>query len=312
MPPPRSPPEHRPRWLRRHFRRPLCLLTAVGVGAGVGGAERWMFALRPSGAEPGRRRPAPDGDDGAAARGRVSCFGDSHTEGIFGAPWVPDLQRRLARECRNHGRNAWTAESVARCAEAAEPSQDATVLVGTNNVMMELAWRADNQAMISLYKAINGLPSDYRPSAATFSGALRRLLAALPVDRLRGRVAVASLPPLGEAERGPAAEVVAEYNAAIRAVVAEDPRAVYVPFGESLLGTKGEAFDASYGGFSGSIAEMYWHTGRRWLLPGGPSFGTQAAECGRTVVHDKIHLTEVSASKLSDLFVDALESSGVE
>ncbi|CAE7399145.1 unnamed protein product [Symbiodinium natans] len=65
----------------------------------------------------------------------VSCFGDSHTEGIYGAPWVPTLERRLRVECRNFGRNAWTAASVARRADAAPSAEFAVVLAGTNDVL---------------------------------------------------------------------------------------------------------------------------------------------------------------------------------
>merc|ERR1711974_368592 len=92
---------------------------------------------------------------------------------------------------------------------------------------------------------------------------------------------------------------------ALRAAVAADPRAVYVPFGESLRGTSGEPFDASYIGFASTISQMYAHTGYRWS-PLGPSFDALAARSGRSVVHDKIHLTERSAAKLLDLFATVL------
>lgn len=231
----------------------------------------------------------------------VSCFGDSHTEGIYGAPWVPDLQRRLRVECRNFGRNAWTAASVARRADAAQGAEAAVVLAGTNDAMLELAWRAGNQGMLSIYRALNQLPADYEPSQEAFAASFRHLLQAVKASR----VAVLSLPPLGEAASGEAAEVIASYNRQIRDVVQTDPRAEYVPFAEHLDGVSGEGFDASSTAFSQTIAQMYFHTGLRWL-PGGPSFDFLAQRCGREVVHDKIHLTEKSAGTLLELVSRAL------
>merc|ERR1712216_799422 len=127
------------------------------------------------------------------------------------------------------------------------------------------------------------------------------------------RVIVLSLPPLGEATSGEAVAVIDEYNEAIRSLAKEDPRAIYVPFGERLReleapkNAAGEAFDATYWGWAATIASMYAQTALRWL-PGGPSFDDLAARSGRRIVHDKIHLTEAAASCLLDLVTDVLSS----
>jgi len=233
----------------------------------------------------------------------VSCFGDSHTEGIFGAPWVPSLAQKLQRRCCNYGQNMWTAESVYRRALVAQPSEEATVLVGSNDVMMDLARRAGNHAMLILYKTSNGLPLDYQPTVQTFAAAFRRLVLAVPARR----IVVASLPPLGESLCDEANAVIQEYNAKLREVINEDPRIIYAPFNENLPQTAdSDVFDASYVGFAATISQMYWHTALRWL-PCGQSFDSLAATSQRCIVHDKIHLTEASAALLTELFAEALE-----
>jgi len=236
--------------------------------------------------------------------GQVGCFGDSHTEGLHGAPWVASLQRQLGRVCINYGKNAWTVESVLRSAESATPVQDATILVGTNNVLMELALRRSNQAMLSLYRALNLLPLDYEPGIERYSASLRQLLKTVPAS---GRITVASLPPLAGRE---ASDLIAAYNEEIYAVVNEYPSAIYVPFGErleSLREHERDAFDASYVGFSKTISQMYYHTALRWS-PNGPSFDDLAAKQRRSVLHDNIHLTEASVSVLLDLLSQALSN----
>ncbi|CAJ1410984.1 unnamed protein product [Effrenium voratum] len=239
----------------------------------------------------------------SGARGwTVGCFGDSHTEGIFGAEWVPQLQRRLRRECRNFGRNAWTCASVQRCAEQALWSPKATLLAGSNDAMMELAAAAGNQGMVAVYRSLNQLPADYVPSRRSFAKAFRSLLAAVPADR----VAVLSLPPLGEAPKAAnsAAELLEGYNQEIRSAVEADARACYVPFGEALQSGGHGGFDASSFGFAQTIAQMYAHTALQQL----PffSFDSLGKLYGRQVVHDKIHLTERSARTLVDLVAEAL------
>ncbi|CAE7399132.1 unnamed protein product [Symbiodinium natans] len=152
----------------------------------------------------------------------------------------------------------------------------------------------------------NQLPENYQPSPEAFATSFGQLLEAVKAPR----VAVLSLPPLGEAASGKAAEIIASYNRRIQDAVKRDPRARYVPFAEHLEGVSGEGFDASSAAFSLTIAQMYLHTGLRWL-PGGPSFDELAGRCGRQVVHDKIHLTEKSTETLLDLVVEALGRDGL-
>ncbi|CAK8985802.1 SGNH_hydro domain-containing protein [Durusdinium trenchii] len=235
----------------------------------------------------------------------VGCFGDSHTEGLYGAEWVSQLQRRLRRECVNFGRNAWTCASVERRVRQAPALEEAVLLAGTNDAMMELAARAGNEGMLSLYRTMNQLPAEYEPSRENFSKSFRSLLAAVRAPR----VAVLSLPPLGEAsEKSEAARLLEGYNEEIRRAVDDDTRerVTYVPFGEQLKGKSGEDFDASSSGFSQSIAQMFLHTALRRVPGIGPSFDTLGSFYGREVVHDKIHLTERSASLLVELLAEAL------
>ncbi|CAL1131996.1 unnamed protein product [Cladocopium goreaui] len=181
----------------------------------------------------------------------VGCFGDSHTEGIYGAPWVDELQRRLRRECVNFRRNAWTCKSVQRRAAQAPILDEAVVLAGTNDAMMELAARAGNTGMLSVYRGLNQLPAEYVPSIESFATSFKELLSSVRAEK----VAVLSLPPLGESD-GRAAELLSLYNQEICRLVEEDERAIYVPFGEALEKRSGEDFDASSPAFSQTIAQM--------------------------------------------------------
>lgn len=147
----------------------------------------------------------------------------------------------------------------------------------------------------------NQLPAEYVPSIESFATSFKELLSSVRAEK----VAVLSLPPLGESD-GRAAELLSLYNQEICRLVEEDERAIYVPFGEALEKRSGEDFDASSPAFSQTIAQMFAHTALR-RLPFGPSFDTLGSFYGREAVHDKIHLTEKSARILVDLLVEVLE-----
>merc|ERR1719401_2034255 len=106
--------------------------------------------------------------------------------------------------------------------------------------------------MLASYCGLNWLPLGYKADIRSFEEAFRKLLAAVPADRM----AVASIPPLGDGmPGGDGAEVIAEYNAKVRELVKESPRAVYVPLWETLGDSDGmESFDASFSSFAGTIA----------------------------------------------------------
>jgi len=245
------------------------------------------------------------GSTAATLPRQVSCIGDSHTRGVCGAPWVPALETRLGCPCVNHGADGETAAAITRRAAKLDFAERAVVLAGTNDALLELAARAGNSAMAGLYRRQSRLPEDYEPSAGTFGAAFRRLLRAVPA----GRVVAVSLPPLGEAAAGAAAEVVGAYNAEIRAAVAESPNATYAAFGEALrprLPPGGAPFDASSDGFGRAVRDLFLHRALR-AVPLGPSFGALARLRGRRVLHDQIHLTEASAATLVEVVAEALE-----
>mmetsp|Transcript_25124 Transcript_25124/g.83812 ORF Transcript_25124/g.83812 Transcript_25124/m.83812 type:complete len:301 (+) Transcript_25124:85-987(+) len=240
---------------------------------------------------------------GSLLGSEIACFGDSHTRGVCGAPWLPKLQARLGRPCVNQGVDGQCASAIA-CRAATSPiARDAVVLAGTNDALLELSWRAGNKAMFGMYMKQNELPDGYEPSQASFGVAFRGLLAAVKAQR----VIVVSLPPLGEAENGLAADVIAAYNCEIRSAVLNDPRAEYAPFSEEMKGrllrTGGAPFDASRSGFNAAVKDMFLHRALRGV-PLGPSFDRLARRLGRRAVHDGIHLTEASAEILVDVLAD--------
>lgn len=237
---------------------------------------------------------------------QVVCFGDSHTRGVCGAPWVVALSKRLNRACANRGVNGETVAAVARRISLERPSEDAVVLVGTNDALLELAWRAGSTRMLRMYLEQNRLSSNYIPSASKFGAAYRRLLAEVPARR----IVATSLPPIGEASTGIAADIISEYNAEIRAAVELDRRLVYAPFFEALhpwptLQRGGGAlFDGSAKCFSNFVRDMTLNMAAR-ALPFG-SFDRLARQRGRSVTHDQVHLTEASAATLVDVLAGRL------
>lgn len=240
----------------------------------------------------------------ATAGVSIHCIGDSHTRGILGAPWVPQLESRLGRPCANHGKDGETAYTIARRAAFLPRMQDAVVLAGTNDALLDLANRFGNTAVQRMYA--RGLPNGYIPGAGTFGATFRHLLDIVPASR----VIVASLPPLGEAIDGEAYDVIAAYNAEIRTAVAErGPRVSYAPFAEALRARfpqGGEQFEASPAGFNLAVRDMFVNRAAR-ALPFGPSFNMLARLRGRRVLHDQIHLSEESAATLVEVLAKSIE-----
>jgi len=230
------------------------------------------------------------------APAQVICFGDSHTRGVCGAPWVVALSKRLNRSCENRGANGETVAAVTRRIPRDMACTDAVVLVGTNDALLELAWRASSTRMVRMYLQQNRMSSDYTPSASNFGAAYRRLLASVPARR----IVATSLPPIGGSLSGVAAEVIADYNKEIRAAVELDRRVVYAPFFEALrpalLRGAGTPFDGSASCFSSFMREMTMNMAARALpfgsfdrlarlrgrsRPSAPHRGKRCDTCGR-------------------------------
>ena len=162
---------------------------------------------------------APTGspDHGGTATLRVSCLGDSITRGQLGADVLALLRRRHApgrlrlRRFAANGDLAWNLRQ--RLDEViATPADVITVLIGTNDARAAVPGHPVDRVVRR-----KGLPT--RPSPAWFEDNL-----AAVVERLRAetdaRVALLTLPVLGQDLDGPAAEASASYSRTVAGVAA--------------------------------------------------------------------------------------------
>jgi len=221
--------------------------------------------------------------EGRPAGPLLLCLGDSITHGHIGADWVGALrERRPALTVVNGGVNGEMAWNVRqRLDDALSLAPDAVILlIGSNDVMA-----ADLPARASAYERSNRLPRtpDLRWSMEQLT---------LLLSELRGRcarVAVCTIPPLGEDPGTPVRELVATFNQHIQS----SAQAAGIPVLDlhgaltALSPARGQAYD-------GSMATTVWAIGRAMaahvLL--GRSWDTVAEASGWAVTVDGIHLSD--------------------
>jgi acyl-CoA thioesterase-1 len=258
---------------RRVLRRLLIAATTtlVVVVTGVAALAYVAFLRAPENSPKDfLSRPRPSGPVVVAA-------GASMTQASLGADWVGALRDRLGPagfEFVNAGVNGNTsADLLARFDDdvlACEP--DAVILlIGTNDVR-------------------DGVPID------AYTAALRDMMDRL--DRTGVRVALLSLPPLGEDLDSPANHRLAAFNNVIERV-AYDYGATYLPLHERLVevirrerpaGTQPGSF-----GFPLALRTAFEHyvLGRTW--------DEVTAGNGLTVLTDHIHLSDRAGAIVEDL-----------
>ncbi|MET8863952.1 GDSL-type esterase/lipase family protein [Nonomuraea sp. NPDC004580] len=245
----------------------ITLSTLLVFVLGTAGVVGWLTFLR-----------APDSPPSAACgaeptRPRLVAAGASMTQGSLGADWVGAVRaRHPAYEVVNAGVNgnkvadllARVETDVVACRPAA-----VTLLIGTNDVRDDVPpdrYRADLRTLVE---------------RVTTTGA---------------RVALMSLPPLGEdLDTGPNLRLPA-YNAAIKEVAAATG-ADYLPLYERMADTLSQAGPRTPYAFSFPLAltvAAQHHLLRR-------SWDEIAASGGRMLLVDHIHLTDRAASMVTDL-----------
>jgi len=229
------------------------------------------------------------------------CLGDSITHGHIGASWVEVLRARFASQGRlvaNGGVNGQQAWNVGQRLDAALTCQPdmAVLLIGSNDVMA--AERRDRAAS---YKKQNKLPQT--PDLPWSIGELRAL-----VPRLRAavpRVALCTLPPLGDDPRHPICELVAEYNAVVRELALEhdcvllDIYAALTP----LLSSQGLPYRGSPAYVARVVVKVIL---AHYLL--GRSWDSIADAAGYGATAEGIHLTEVAAHRVAELVAKFVEN----
>ncbi|MFB4315899.1 SGNH/GDSL hydrolase family protein [Actinomadura sp. 21ATH] len=221
--------------------------------------------------------PADACESGRAGTGRprLVAAGASMTQGTLGADWVGAIRERYPRyEVVNAGINGDTSadlrERVDSDIVACRPAAVA-LLVGTNDVRGEVPlerYRANLTAVVERVKATTG-----------------------------ARVALLSLPPLGEDLNAPINRVLAGYNAAIKDIAART-RIDYLPVNErmaELLGRSGRARQ----GYDFSFFAAFTAAAQHYLL--GRDWDRVAEAAGRELLVDHIHLSDKGGAIVTGL-----------
>lgn len=221
----------------------------------------------------------------------VVCLGASIVRGRASVDFVQILRDRFPeRTFVNAGVNGNTVWEVLQRVDdvlACEPSE-VMILVGTNDVLATLA--PDGGA-----KVRDGKHLPTVPSAHDYLINLDAIVARLQVAGCR--VAVASLPPLGQDLEAPANVRLREFNEAI-GEVALRRGATYLPVYEALaheLVTAGAAHGPEW---TGSWRPGVQSLGRHFLL--GQSYDEIAGRRGRLLSPDDVHLDTHGAAVVAD------------
>jgi acyl-CoA thioesterase I len=246
--------------------------------------------------------PARGQDTGKGGRRLAVCAGDSITRGAASVDFVSMLVARLPDwDFVNAGVNAELAFNLAqRMAEIVALDPDAvTILIGTNDVNATFGFQA---AMG--YMAAKRLPE--RPSAHFFRENLVGIVRTLKRDT-RARIALFSIPPIGE-EPGHYAYLRTEEYALIIKSVAKEEGVDYLPLRERLCSYL-EGLPRSTErplGFRG-IRAAQLRAGRmqRYL---GKSLDEVSASNRFHILVDGIHLNTHGASMAADLAEPFLRS----
>jgi lysophospholipase L1-like esterase len=226
------------------------------------------------------------------------CLGDSITHGIVSENYVARLQDEFQGRCVfvNSGVNGNLAYNLnARMREdCLEYDPDyVTVLIGTNDVNALSGGRT-----LRNYQRFQRLPA--LPDKAFFLTNLRAVFESLR-GGTRARVAVLSLPVIGEHLDSTANRAVREYSMEIKAM-AEEFGFAYLPLNESQ-----NAFIASHGGKKPAKALSRMAL-VHILLMLRRSFDRIAEIHGRVLTYDGLHQTSAGAQMIVGLIQEWLNA----
>jgi len=274
------------------------LLILLVLVAGVAGAG--IFALRQAARLPdnaparflaeGQRRP------GARV---VVCLGASITHGRVSENWVDLLGARLGPGLQfvNAGVNgdlAYNARLRLPDVIACEPDM-VVVLVGSNDAMA-----SSDPKLEARYRRLKGLP--VTPTKAWYRENMEAIVSELK-QRTKAKIALCSLPMLGDVPESEANRKVREFNEVLREV-AERHQAAYVPVNEELTrllqqerGAGGRPFDFTNGPMLKAVLQRY-------LL--GMDWDRIAAANGYLFNTDGIHLSRRAGEIVARLVEEAI------
>ncbi|HEX3783263.1 MAG TPA: GDSL-type esterase/lipase family protein [Pseudonocardiaceae bacterium] len=229
------------------------------------------------------------------------CAGDSITHGLMSANWVRQVARTVAADVDTvnagvGGDLAWNLLRRLDDVIACRPTI-VTVLIGTNDALAQISPRWSDG-----YVKAQHLPQ--RPSAEWYKDNLHRI-----VDRLKSgtsaRIALMSLPPLGDVTDGRWADLLAPYNTIIHEVATRAGVPV-LPAYERIAsmiaaGRPPTPWDGTKNLMGAALA-------RRVLLR--QPWTTIARRQGFTTTSDGVHLNEFAAARIATLVEQFVHGSG--
>jgi len=248
------------------------------------------------------RRPShrPDTERAPEGGSVLLCLGDSITHGALGGNWVASLRARLAGEGRLVANGGINGQQVWNIAQRLDPALEcqpdmAVLLIGTNDVMA--AQRPDRAALYAKQNRLPRMP-DLDWSIAQLAALIPRLTAAVP------RVALCTIPPLGDDDEHEITALVARYNEAVREQAARHG-CVLMDVHGAVLPLLGPARRP----YAGAPRDMFSLIGRtaaaHYLL--GRSWDAIARSMGFGATVDGIHLSDRAAARVHDLVADFVQ-----
>lgn len=219
------------------------------------------------------------------------CAGDSITHGVISANWVRQLASGLAPTMDTvnagiGGNLAWNLWSRLDEIIACRPAI-VTVLIGTNDALAQISRKWSDG-----YMKVQRLPQ--RPSIDWYRDNLHRI-----VDRLKAetsaRIALMSLPPLGDAADGRWQDLIAPYNTIIHEAATHaglPVLPVHDRIADLITHEPSKPWDGTKKLMGAALA-------RRVLLR--QSWNTIARRHGFTTTTDGVHLNEPAATQIATL-----------
>ncbi len=234
----------------------------------------------------------------------VVCAGDSITHGTVSVNYVDMLQERLGDEyvfvnAGINGELAWNLGQRVDAIVACNPDY-VTILIGTNDANASMNEKSEKRYM-------KGMELPRKPDKEWYRDNLEKLVNTLK-SKTNARIALLSLPPIGEEPGNDAYERATEYSRVVKNV-AGAKGVTYMPLHEKMtvvieskdvacnVPTVDTAATVSYNGTTEPA--MYMALARHYLL--GKSFDEISEINGFVYLADLLHLNSRGAGEIADM-----------
>ncbi len=239
--------------------------------------------------------------DPADTRKVVVCAGDSITHGTVSVNYLDMLQERLGDEyvfvnAGINGELAWNLDQRADQIIACNPDY-VTILIGTNDANASMNEKSEKRYMKDM-----GLPR--KPDKQWYGANLEKLVNTLKA-KTNARIALLSLPPIGEEPGNEAYERATEYSRVVK-TVAGAKGVTYLPLHEEMTDVIENDEMEPVVFYNGTTEPaMYKALARYYLL--GKSFDEIAEINGFIYLTDLLHLNSRGAGVVAEMVQDFID-----